>query len=165
MKGIILSLFAILLFLEGSYAQQQNKDSNFAEFKRSFVLNFKYPSELDNKCIPTLTLMFIHFSTDGNVTAIKFSDSALPPFVNEMLRIKDKLDFKSIYKAVSNNNKENRNILIPIQIDADQKGDNGCLSIVNEESLKKLYLFQGQPISGNYYLYKTLYLIDPANSF
>jgi hypothetical protein len=99
------------------YAQDKGKIDNYKKFENSFLRNFKYPAQLQERCIPILTLMVISFDQSGEINSLRFSDSAYPQFIAEVKRIRDNIDFESLYMDLKSLGKENEKIIIPIQID------------------------------------------------
>lgn len=160
MKKAIIFLLAMTLLINYAVSQQKDPNPGFAEFNRSFSKNFKYPFQLEDRCISTVTLMMVTFRSDGSVDLIEFSDSVLDQFKNEFFKVKDKIDFKSVFNDIININQENKVVVIPIFIESEKTGPLGCESNIIASDLKNLYNFSGKPISGNYYLYSGLYIIN-----
>lgn len=154
---LILILFAVV---NSSFTQQSDSHPSFMKFKFSFLDNFKYPSELKDRGISTITLMLVKFNNDGTLKEIKFSDSALQQFVDEIHRVKDKIEFKYIYNDVTKIDKEARVVLIPIQIDVEKTGISGHSPQIMEADQQNLYNFSGKPVSGNYHIYPMLYILS-----
>jgi len=145
-----------VLFLSISltvFGQKNNDFPSFEKFYSSLAVSLKYPIELQDSCIPTITLMKIIFDNTGKIESLSFSDSAHPKFVEYMQKIKSELDFNSIYNDL--HLKNNNAILIPLQIDFEKMDK--CKSTISSANLKKLYLFEGKPLSGEYFLYPYVY--------
>jgi len=155
MKRIFL-VTVLYFFISLTLFGQKNDD--FPSFERvysSLAVHFKYPEELKDHCIPTITLMKLQFDNKGEVQNIVFSDSAQPRFVDYMQKIKNDLDFKSIYTDLKNKGYTSKTVLIPFQIDSEKIGE--CISTISSSNLKKVYLFSGKPSSGEYFLYPCIY--------
>lgn len=150
-------IVAILLILNCCtvFGQKNDEFPSYEKFYSTFAEYLKYPAELQNKCIPTITLMKITFTNTGELDFINFSDSAAPEFVELMQNIKNKLDFKSIYTDLRSKQKDINPVLIPIQIDFEKIGE--CTSTISSGNLQKLYRFSGKPISGKYFMYPEIY--------
>ncbi|MGJ1317551.1 PTS sugar transporter [Sphingobacterium spiritivorum] len=160
MKSTLYLIFIFFIMLNSSYAQQISTHADFLKFKFSFLDNFKYPSQLKDHGISTTTLMLVQFGNDGTIKEIKFSDSAQQPFIDEVNSVKKKIDFKYVYNDVTKINKENRVVLIPIQIDVKKTGASGHLPQILETAPQNLYNFSGKPICGNYNIYPMIYILS-----
>ncbi|WP_343558957.1 hypothetical protein [Sphingobacterium sp.] len=146
----------LFLFISLTVCGQKNDDfPSFEKLYSSLAVHFKYPEELKDHCIPTITLMKLQFDNDGEILDIVFSDSAHPLFVDYMQKIRDDLDFKSIYTDLKNKGYTSKTVLIPFQIDSEKIGE--CISTISSADLKKVYLFSGKPSSGEYFLYPSIY--------
>ncbi|MGJ1261333.1 hypothetical protein [Sphingobacterium spiritivorum] len=154
MKKLIIII--IIFFSNEVFAQNNTELLGYEKFYRSFSSSFKYPIQLSDRCIPIFTIMFVQFSVEGKVDSIKFSDSAFPQFVNEVLRIKNNIDFYSLYKDILKTNNDNNTVLIPIHIDSEQIG--GCKSTITANDMQNLFQFGGEPVYGNYYIYPVIYI-------
>lgn len=155
MKNIIL-LFFTLTFLNTFVSAQKNNDyKGYEAFYKSFNTYFKYPQQLSKRCIPVYTIMMIKFGKKGNIDSIQFSDSAFPQFVSEVIRIKNNLNFKSIYNDLVDRNRNNDVVLIPIHIDTEQIG--GCKSTIIPQDIVDLFKFSGERLTGNYFMYPGIY--------
>ncbi|PUV25093.1 hypothetical protein [Sphingobacterium athyrii] len=151
MKAIKFILIIIFAMVNSVYAQDKGKIDNFKKFENSFLRNFKYPAQLQERCIPILTLMVISFDQSGKIKSLRFSDSAYPQFIAEVQRIRDNIDFESLYMDLKSLGKENEKIIIPIQIDTGVFGE--CESGIFQFDLINLYLFENKPLQGKYFLY------------
>ncbi len=154
MKTIKFILVLIVSLINIAYAQEKEKTNDFQRFENSFLRNFKYPPQLQERCIPVLTLMVISFDQSGKINSLSFSDSAYPQFIAEIQRIRDNIDFESLYKEIKSLRKEDEQIIIPIQIDTGIMGE--CESSVLQFDLMNWYLFDKKPLKGKYFLYKKI---------
>ncbi|WP_400263064.1 PTS sugar transporter [Sphingobacterium sp. SG20118] len=156
MKSYIFIINVLLLISSVSVlsAQEKQNEDLFSQFEHSFVTNFKVPPQLHERCLPIVTIMSIKFDEYGNISALNFSDSAYPQFVQEVFRIKDSIQFRYLYEEISALGKQNENILIPIQINPGIVGV--CASRVLQFDLLNLYLFNKKPLEGKYFLYKNI---------
>ena len=150
-------IVAILLILNYCtvFGQKNVEFPSYEKFYSTFIEHLKYPSELQNKCVPTITLMKVTFTNTGELDFINFSDSATPEFVDLIQNIKNKLDFKSIYTDLRSKKKDINPVLIPIQIDFEKIGE--CTSTISSGNLQKLYRFSGKPMAGEYFMYPDIY--------
>lgn len=156
MRGykFIINIFLLISSVSVLSAQEKQSEDLFSQFEHSFVKNFKIPPQLHERCLPIITIMSITFDEYGNVNSLNFSDSAYPQFIQELLRIKDKIEFKLLYKEISALGKQKENILIPIQINPGIIGV--CAAHVLQFDLLNLYLFDKKPLEGKYFLYKNI---------
>ena len=99
--------------------------------------------------------MKIQFDNNGKLQPIGFSDSAHPDFAKHIQKIADRLNFKSIYLDLKQKGHANNIVLIPIQIDFEKMDQ--CKSTISSADIMKLYLFNGNTLSGKYFLYPNLY--------
>ena len=158
MKTIEIYLTAIMLFVSISVLAQTDSSSDaYQKFKSSFLLSVKYPEQLTQRCIPTITMMKVRFNEEGTVDTIIFSDSAYPQFVSEVNKKKDEIAFHYLYEDTRRADRQKEWILIPIHIDTDMIGK--CSSIVLPFDMKHLYMFSGKPLVGKYYLYEKIHAL------
>lgn len=150
-KFILIILYAVI---NSVYAQDNGRIDNFKKFENSFLRNFKYPAQLQERCIPVLTLMVISFDQSGKINSLRFSDSAYPQFIAEVQRIRDNIDFESLFTDLKSLGKETEKIIIPIQIDTGVFGE--CESGILQFDLVNLYLFDNKPLKGKYFLYNKI---------
>lgn len=153
MKRVTLLILLTTVSLIG-YSQSVNNEDYPSLFKKSFTINFRLPKSLENAGTPVFTLMKIGFNNRGEVNKLEFSDSAPKEFIEEMNRIKDKINFQAIYKDLHISNSDIQ-VLIPVQVDA-YKPSLGPLS-VEKDVLDKLYLFKGKIVTGSYLFYEKIY--------
>ncbi|MGJ1294288.1 hypothetical protein ACR777_08725 [Sphingobacterium spiritivorum] len=153
-KSIITTL--MILIYTNTSAQNITKHEGFDSFYNSLNTNFKYPNQLAKRCIPIFTMMFVQFKSNGDIDHIKFSDSAFPQFVNEIFRIKDKLDFKSVYKDIVKIDASNNSVLIPIHIGIQYI--NSCKSVILPNDRLNLLHFSGEELEGNINIYPEVYI-------
>lgn len=135
-------------------AQEKQSEDLFSKFEKSFTRYFKIPSQLSERCLPVFTIMSITFDESGNVSSLNFSDSAYPQFIQELLRVKDSIQFKYLYEEISALGKQKETILIPIQLNTGIIGE--CDSRILQFDLLHLYLFDKKPLKGKYFLHKTM---------
>lgn len=154
MKSIKFIMIILYSIINSVYAQDKGKIDNFKKFENSFLRNFKYPAQLQERCIPVLTLMVISFDQFGKINSLSFSDSAYPQFIQEVQRVRDNIDFESLYMDLKSLGKENEKIIIPIQIDTGVIDE--CDSGILQFDLINLYLFDSKPLKGKYFLYKKI---------
>jgi len=154
MKSIKFIMIILYVMINSLYAQDKGKIDNFKKFENSFLRNFKYPAQLQERCIPVLTLMVISFDQSGKINSLSFSDSAYPQFIQEVQRVRDNIDFESLYMDLKSMGKENEKIIIPIQIDTGVIDE--CESGILQFDLINLYLFDSKPLKGRYFLYKKI---------
>jgi hypothetical protein len=154
MKSIKFIMIILYVMINSLYAQDKGKIDNFKKFENSFLRNFKYPAQLQERCIPVLTLMVISFDQSGKINSLSFSDSAYPQFIQEVQRVRDNIDFESLYMDLKSMGKENEKIIIPIQIDTGVIDE--CDSGILQFDLINLYLFDSKPLKGRYFLYKKI---------
>ncbi|KKO92469.1 hypothetical protein AAW12_05050 [Sphingobacterium sp. Ag1] len=154
MKSIKFILIILYAMINSVYAQDKGKIDNYKKFENSFLRNFKYPAQLQERCIPVLTLMVISFDQTGKINSLHFSDSAYPQFIEEFRRIQDNIDFESLYMDLKSLGKVNEKIIIPIQIDTGVIDE--CESGILQFDLINLYLFDNKPLKGKYFLYKKI---------
>jgi len=147
-------MIILYVMINSVYAQDKGKIDNFKKFENSFLRNFKYPAQLQERCIPVLTLMIISFDQSGKINSLNFSDSAYPQFIQEVQRVRDNIDFESLYMDLKSLGKENEKIIIPIQIDTGIIDE--CDSGILQFDLINLYLFGSKPLKGKYFLYKKI---------
>lgn len=138
-----------------SFGQKNIEFPSFEKFYSNFGENLRYPSGLQDEWPSTITLMKINFTGNGDVQSISLSDSAFPQFVHLMEKMKEKLDFNSIYQDIKAKQKDVKQVLIPIHIDYEKI--DVWKSSISSEDFKKLYVFNGKPISGKYFLYPNIY--------
>lgn len=154
MRTVKSILTILYITIHSVYAQDKGKIDNYQTFENSFLRNFKYPPQLQERCIPVLTLMVISFDQSGKITSLRFSDSAYPQFIEEVQRIRDNIDFESLYMDLKSLGKENEKVIIPIQIDTGVVDE--CESGILQFDLMNLYLFDKKPLKGKYFLHKKI---------
>jgi len=98
--------------------------------------------------------MVISFDQSGKINSLRFSDSAYPQFIEEVQRIRDNIDFESLYMDLKSLGKENEKVIIPIQIDTGVVDE--CESGILQFDLMNLYLFDKKPLKGKYFLHKKI---------
>ncbi|WP_210353500.1 hypothetical protein [Sphingobacterium tabacisoli] len=152
MKRVTLLILLTTLSLTG-YSQSGDNEDYLSLFKRSFAINFRLPKSLEDVGTSVFAIMKIGFNNKGEVDKLEFSDSAPKEFIEEMNRIKDKVNFHAIYKDLRISDPDIQ-VLVPIQLDA-YKPSLGPLS-VQKDVLDKLYLFKGKTITGSYLFYERI---------
>lgn len=179
MKYTIMML--MLLLGSKSIAQALDEYGPSSEFQKSLNLNIKYPTDLIRDSIPSFVTLKVLFDKDTSYT-IDFSDNAQPLVIKEFLRIKDKLDFKSVYKDLEITNHKIP-VLIPIQIEmvipsilflkpksdvlndknAEGELDNDEPTFLKRypksEIFKDMYTFKGELAIGEFYIYRPINLL------
>lgn len=151
---IFITILTILNTLT-AFGQKYVDFPSFEKFYSNFGEHLKYPAGFESKQPSTVTLMKINFAGNGEVQSVSFSDSAFPKFVDLMQTMKDKFNFKSIYEDIKVKHKNAEQVIIPIQIDYEKIGE--WQSEISSNDIKKLYFFNGKPISGEYFLYPNIY--------
>ncbi|MGE8426260.1 MAG: hypothetical protein ACN6O7_00220 [Sphingobacterium sp.] len=155
MKTFFLTTLLLLFISLNGFCQKSEEFPSFEKFYSSIAETFKYPPELRDSCIATITMMKVNFGSDGGTPTISFSDSAHPSFAEYMQKIKGQLDFKSIFEDLKKNGYESKTLLIPLQFDSEKIFE--CKSTISSPTLMKLYLFKGKPCSGEYIIYPAVY--------
>ncbi len=155
MKKYIFTTLLLLFVSLNSFCQKTEEFPSFEKFYSSISKTLKYPPELRDSCIATVTIMKVNFGSVGRTPTISFSDSAHPSFVEYLQKIKGQLDFKSIYEDLKEKGYESKTVLIPLQFDSEKIIV--CNSTISSSSLIKLYLFNGKPVAGDYIIYPAVY--------
>lgn len=153
MKKIVLLLVLIGIYSIGCAQHPQNENEKNTRFRYSFDANFTYLNSLVATKASIFAVILVNFNGSGKIQDIKFSDGAPPKFISEITRIKDKVDFKSMYDELGGNG-SNMQVLIPVQIDAMQMAGGGVP--IAQKDLDNMYLFKGQPIVGEYVFYPAI---------
>ncbi|QMV67128.1 hypothetical protein HS960_05420 [Sphingobacterium paramultivorum] len=162
-----MKIFITILAILNTYTAFGQKYVDFPSFEKfysTFGELLKYPDGLETKQPSTVTLMKINFAANGEVQSISFSDSAFPKFVDLIQKMENKFDFKSIYEDIKIKHNSAAQVIIPIQIDYEQIGE--WQSKISSDNIKKLYFFDGKPISGEYFFYPNIYykyVVGPVN--
>jgi hypothetical protein len=155
MKTFFLTTLLLFFISLNGHCQKNDQFPSFEKFYSSISETLKYPPELRDSCIATITLMKVNFGSNGGTPTISFSDSAHPSFSEYMQTIKGRLDFNSIYEDLKKMGYESKTVLIPLQLDSEKIFE--CNSIISSATLMKLYLFDEKPCSGEFVMYPSVY--------
>ncbi|MGE8377429.1 MAG: hypothetical protein ACN6PN_03735 [Sphingobacterium sp.] len=157
MKKNIFTIILVFLATMQVFGQKNADFPSVEKFYNSVIENLKYyPDALQDSCIGTITLIKIHFDDNGELQSIDFSDSAQPVFVKYIQEIRNRLNFKSIYQDLKQKGHVDNKVLIPFQIDTEKMDE--CKSTISSTDLMKLYVFDGKPCAGEYFLYPYIYV-------
>ncbi|WP_400263065.1 hypothetical protein ACFX5U_08350 [Sphingobacterium sp. SG20118] len=178
-------MMMMLLCIKG-IAQALDDYGPSSEFKKSLGLNLKYPPDLIRDSIPSFITLKVLFDGKDTSCTIDFSDNAHPQVIKEFLRIKDKLNFKSVYKDLKITNHQIP-VLIPIQIemvipstlflkpksdvltDKETKGEldsnepSFFKTYPKSEVFKDMYTFKEKLAIGEFYIYRPISLLIMNN--
>ena len=153
MKKLFLLLALIGIYSIGCAQRPQNENEKKTQFRSSFDTNFTYLNSLVATKASIFAVILVSFNGSGKIKDIKFSDGAPPKFISEIIRIKDKVDFKSMYDELGGNTSDMQ-VLIPVQIDALQMAGGGVP--IAQKDLDNMYLFKGQPLTGEFVFYPAI---------
>lgn len=170
-----------MLFCIEGIAQNLKENSNWTKLQNSFLRNFRYPTDLEKDSIPSfITLKVLYHDSDTSFT-IDFSDNAHPLVIEEFLRVKDKLNFKSVYKDLEITDNKIP-VLIPIQIqmnrpsvlflkpesfvfkirgaeeELDSDESSSTKSVPKNQVMKDMHTFKGELTRGECYFYTPISL-------
>ncbi|KKO92468.1 hypothetical protein AAW12_05045 [Sphingobacterium sp. Ag1] len=151
-KSVIIALM-LILFHGIVYSQETNNHG--AKLQSSFVTHLRYPKDLEKASIPSFFTVMVQYDEKARQYNLEFSDSAHPLMIKELLRIKDKLDFNSVYEDL-NIEKRNLPIIIPIEIRLAKVSKE--FSDPKSNVTKNLYNFKGKQAFGEFYFYAPLVL-------
>ena len=112
-------------------------DSLLVEFENSIYTSFYTPKFWSKNTLPTFTVLKIDIDKNGNVTGIRFSDSADTAFVNAFLqRPKFHNDKSTLEKYAKAKSYSDCSILIPVSYEP-SFGSNYSFLYRNMDSLMK----------------------------
>ena len=153
MKRLLILILLTSVSYAG-YSQAKSSDSSLT-FEKSFYANFKHPKNLMDTRTPVFGIMKVWFDTKGAVDSLDFSDSIPLEFIEEVKRIKNKINFSAIYQKLEISDGAIP-VLIPVQMDVTRSFFGPA--DVKKEDLDKLYLFKGHSVGGECIFYNPIYL-------
>lgn len=71
MKNIEIYVTVAMLFVATSiFGQTDNSADGYKQFRSSFLMAIKYPEQLTQRCIPTITMMKVKFDEKGKLDSL-----------------------------------------------------------------------------------------------
>ncbi|WP_324759453.1 hypothetical protein AB3466_06620 [Sphingobacterium thalpophilum] len=154
MKKLV--MIAAILMCTVDIVYSQDAYNNWSKLQSNFVRHIRYPIDLEKASIPSFFTLKVQYNKKAKQYDLEFSDSAHPLMINEILRIKDKLDFDVVYKDL---NIENHDIPIMIPIEIKIARVSHVFSDPKSKVSQDLYNFKGQQAIGDFWFYSPLVLM------
>lgn len=142
-RFIIILLMITLLSVK---VKAQLLDPNLKKFSESIIINFNYPEQLRQNCIPTTALIKVVIDNIGTITNMDVSDSADMLFKINFQSSRSKFDIKSLKLFLDKYHLKKTTILIPYFIHLSSKN---CPTALSGGDLSKYQIFSSIPLEGD----------------